>query len=99
LAVVPDAQRQGVGGRLIERGLGLLFESGVGLVFLAGHPSYYPRHGFTPAGRLGFVPPFPIPPKDEEAWMVLALRPGLIGSVRGRVACADALNKPEYWRE
>jgi putative acetyltransferase len=31
--------------------------------------------------------------------MVQALRPGLIGSVSGRVLCADAMNKPEYWRE
>lgn len=99
LAVVPEAQRRGIGRRLIERGVQLLSESGVELVFVTGHPSYYPRHGFEPAGSLGFEPPFPIPPKDESAWMVRALRTGLIGSIRGRVVCADALNRPEYWRE
>lgn len=99
LAVVPDAQRQGVGGRLIEEGMGVLGDRGVGLVFVAGHPDYYPRHGFEPAAAHGFSPPFPMPPGHEDAWMVRALREGLLGSVRGRVVCADALNRPEYWRE
>ena len=99
LAVVPDAQRQGVGGRLIERGIHLLGHRGVGLVFVAGHPDYYPRHGFEPATPHGFSPPFPMPPEHEDAWMVRALREGLMGSLRGRVVCADAMNRPEYWRE
>lgn len=97
LAVVPDSQKQGVGGRLIEEGLQHLSKSGVDLVFVAGHPAYYPRHGFEPAGRLGFETPHPIRDEHADAWMVHALRPGLIGSVRGKCVCADALNKPEYW--
>jgi putative acetyltransferase len=99
LAVVPDAQKQGVGAKLIERGLQLLSESGVGLVFVLGHPEYYPRHGFEPAGRLGFEAPYPIPDEHANAWMVQALRPGVIGIVSGKVVCADALMKPEHWRE
>jgi putative acetyltransferase len=39
LAVVPDAQRTGIGGRLIEEGVRRLSESGVDLVFVLGHPS------------------------------------------------------------
>ncbi len=99
LAVVPDSQGRGIGGALIERGIELLSESGVELVFVAGHPDYYPRHGFEPAGSLGFAAPHPIPDKDADAWMVRALTPGVIGSVRGKVICADALDKPEHWRE
>jgi putative acetyltransferase len=99
LAVVPDAQRRGIGGELVTRGIQLLSESGVDLVFVLGHPEYYPRHGFEPAGRLGFAAPFPIPDKNADAWMVQALRPDLLGPVRGTVVCADAMNKPEYWRE
>ncbi len=99
LAVVPDAQGRGVGGALIERGLVLMSEAGVDLVFVAGHPGYYPRHGFGPAGRLGFEPPHAIPAKHADAWMVHALTPGLLGAVRGKVICADALDEPEYWRE
>ncbi len=99
LAVVPDAQRQGIGGKLIERGLQLLEEAGVGLVFVLGYPEYYPRFGFEPAGRLGFEAPYPIPDKNADAWMVQALQADVIGSISGKVTCAKALDKPEHWRE
>ncbi|MEM9906528.1 MAG: N-acetyltransferase [Cyanobacteria bacterium P01_D01_bin.44] len=99
LAVVPDVQRQGIGGQLIESGLQLLSKSGIDLVFVLGHPTYYPRHGFQPAGQLGFEAPYPIPAEHADAWMVQALRPNLIGTVAGKVVCADVLNNPEYWRE
>ncbi len=99
LAVVPDDQGRGVGGRLIEQGLQLLSESGVDLVFVLGHPQYYRLHGFEPAGRLGLAAPFPIPEEHADAWMVQALRAGVIGSVRGTLVCADSLNRPEHWRE
>ena len=99
LAIVPDAQKQGIGGKLVQRGLQLLTKSGVELVFVLGHPEYYPRYGFKPAGQLGFEAPYPIPDQDADAWMVQALRPEMIGSVSGKVICADALNKPEHWRE
>lgn len=99
LAVVPDAQKQGVGGRLIQRGLELMSESGVELVFVLGHPGYYPRHGFEPAGCLGFEAPYPIPNIHADAWMVQSLRPGVMGSAAGKVVCADALDEPEHWRE
>jgi len=99
LAVVPEFQGKGVGGKLIETGLQMLTEAGFDLVFVLGHPGYYPRHGFEPAGCLGFEAPYPIPDKDADAWMVQALRPGVIGNVRGKVICADALDRPEHWRE
>lgn len=99
LAVVPDAQKKGVGGRLIMEGLRLLSEKDVELVFVLGHPDYYPRHGFKAAGPLGFEAPYPIPKEVADAWMVQELRPGVIGSVKGKVLCADVLNQPEYWCE
>ena len=99
LAIVPDFQKQGIGGRGIERGLQLLSKSGVDMVFVIGHPEYYPRYGFKPAGYLGFEAPYSIPDKHADAWMVQALRPGVIGSVSGTIMCAVELNKPEYWRE
>jgi putative acetyltransferase len=99
LAVVPDAQGRGIGTALIDLGLQLLRESGVDLVFVLGHPGYYPRHGFEPAGRLGFDAPFPIASADADAWMVQALRTEVIGVRRGQVVCADSLNQPELWRE
>jgi predicted N-acetyltransferase YhbS len=99
LAVRPDFQSQGIGGQLISEGLRQLSGSGVDLVFVLGHPGYYPRFGFSAAGIKGFQAPYPIPPKNAEAWMVLELRPGIIGITSGQVICADALADPRYWRE
>jgi putative acetyltransferase len=99
VAVIPEFQKQGVGGELIKRGLQHLTAADVDLVFVLGHPGYYPRFGFKPAGVQGFEAPYPIPEKHAGAWMVQELRPGVIGSVSGKVRCADLLNKPEYWRE
>ncbi len=99
LAVIPDYQNQGVGGKLIRHGLEHLAATGVELVFVLGHPGYYPRHGFEPAGVRGFEAPYPIPEEHAGAWMVQELRPGVIGRVSGRVRCAGMLDKPEHWRE
>lgn len=97
LAVLPAAQARGVGGRLIAEGLQRLGQSGVQLVFVLGHPDYYPRSGFTPAGVHGLDAPYPILPEHAAAWMVQALRPGLLDSVTGTVRCSDVLNDPRYW--
>ena len=68
-------------------------------MFVLGHPGYYPRFGFRPAGALGLAAPYPIPPQHADAWMVQELKAGTIGAVEGRVVCAKALDKREYWVE
>ena len=99
LAVIPEFQKQGVGGKLIEHGLQHLTTFDVDLVFVLGHPKYYPQYGFKPAGLQGFDAPYPIPEEHADAWMVQELRSGVIGSVSGKIRCADMLNKPQHWRE
>ncbi len=99
LAVAPKFQKQGVGGSLIKKGLEILSTTSVDLVFVIGWPNYYPQFRFTPAFKYGLEAPFPVPEKDADAWMVQALRPNIIGSVKGKVGCCDVLNKPEHWRE
>lgn len=99
LAVHPELQSRGIGGQLVTEGLNQLSESGVELVFVLGHPGYYPRFGFSAARIKGFEAPYPIPQKHAEAWMVKALRPGVVEGPGGRVICADALADPKYWRE
>jgi putative acetyltransferase len=86
-----------LGGALIEHGIQRLDERGIEMVFVLGHPGHYPRHAFEPAIRLGLMAQYPISP--EAAWMVRALQPAVIGQVRGTVVAADAMNRPEYWRE
>jgi predicted N-acetyltransferase YhbS len=99
LAVHPAKQNQGIGRRLIEEGLSHLRADGTALVFVLGHPGYYPRFGFTPAGARGFEAPYPVLPTNAEAWMVLALEPTTLAEASGRVVCADALDDPRHWVE
>jgi len=97
LAVIPTFQRRGVGRALIEDGAARLAAAGVELVFVLGDPGYYARCGFEPALPQGLAAPYPIVP--EAAWRVRALAPGVLGTIRGTVGCAAALDAPEYWRE
>ncbi len=99
LAVIPDAQRKGVGKKLVETGLNILSTKGVDAVFVLGHPEYYPICGFKPAGCQGFEAPYPIPEEHADAWMVKALNNKDIEKISGKIVIADALDKPEYWRE
>jgi putative acetyltransferase len=99
LAVIPKFQKQGIGGALIKEGIKRLSKMGVDLVFVIGHPGYYPRFGFTPASKLGFQPIYPLPSEVADAWMVLALNPGIIGTISGKVICCDVMNNPEVWQQ
>jgi len=99
LAVLPDYQAEGIGQKLINYGLEKLRQDGCQLVFVLGHPDYYPRCGFSPAGRLGFAAPYSIPDEHAGAWMVQQLCPGIIGIETGTVLCSKVLNAPEHWRE
>lgn len=99
LAIHPDFQNKGIGAQLIREGFNLLKDIGVELVFVLGHPGYYPRTGFIPAGALGFQAPYPIPEEHADAWMVQELCSGIIGRIKGAVQCSDVLNQPEHWRE
>jgi len=99
LAVLPEEQNRGIGSRLVEKGLQILTRKGVKLVFVLGHPNYYPRFGFKQAGKLGLEAPYLIPEEIAAAWMVREMSPGLLSNLTGNVLCADAINRPEYWRE
>jgi hypothetical protein len=52
-----------------------------------------------PAGVLGFEAPYPIPDEHAGAWMVQALKDGVIGRFKGKVRCAVVLDQPQHWRE
>jgi putative acetyltransferase len=53
LAVAPDHQGAGVGTALTTELLARAQAAGLPLVVLLGHPGYYARFGFEPAGPLG----------------------------------------------
>lgn len=100
LAVVPEYQKKGFGGLLIHEGLKRLKEMDSQMVFVLGHMEYYPKYGFIPdAKEIGYTAPYPIPEENANAWMVQSLSSDGFVIKPGRVICANAMDKEEYWRE
>jgi putative acetyltransferase len=85
VAVLPEHQRQGIGGRLIRHGLELLRVRGERIVIVAGHPSYYPRFGFSPDKAKLLESPFP-----TEAFLAMELCAGALDGIRGPVVYPPA---------
>ena len=85
MAVVPEQQRQGVGGQLILHGLGWLRGRDERVVIVVGHPEYYPRFGFSSGRTRSLSSPF-----APEAFMALELAPGALDGVRGTVRYPNA---------
>lgn len=82
MAVLPEFQKQGIGGRLIRTGLERCRERGAALVVVLGHPEYYPRFGFVPASRYGLSCKWPVP---DPVFMAMELVPGGLDGVSGLV--------------
>ena len=80
LAVLPNYQRQGIGGQLIRYGLNLMRQQSEQIVIVVGHPDYYPRFGFSSQKASCIESPFP-----SDAFMAMELEPGALDGVRGKV--------------
>jgi putative acetyltransferase len=90
LAVRPEWQRRGIGSQLVRAGLERGAALGHRAVILIGHPSYYPRFGFTPARAFGIEPPMPLP---DEVFMALPLQPDNLDDVRGTLSYPPAFDE------
>ena len=100
LAVKPQFQRIGVGGKLIRTGIQQLKQMESKLVFVLGHKEYYPKYGFIPhATQLGFPAPYPIPEEYSEYWMVQPISHEGLDIGKGKIRCCEELNKPQHWRD
>jgi putative acetyltransferase len=91
ISVAPERQRNGIGSALIREALARADEQGEPLVLVLGHPAYYPRFGFRPAGELGIAPPDPAIP--SEVFMAVPLS-GYDGTPRGRIVFPAAFSIP-----
>lgn len=91
IAVLPACQRQGIGERLVRAGLEGCRNLGHEIVVVVGHPTYYPRFGFVPAGPKGLSCEFEVP---EDVFMVLELRSGALAGRGGVVKFEPELNEP-----
>ncbi|QDU40913.1 hypothetical protein Mal4_52760 [Maioricimonas rarisocia] len=84
MAVLPAHQKQGIGSRLVSEGLAACRDAGHQIVTVLGHPTYYPRFGFSP----GLAAPLSSPFGVGEAWMAIELTPGALEGVSGSVEFA-----------
>lgn len=97
LAVAPKAMKQGIGSKLVNAGCEQLMQSGVNLVLVYGDPNYYSRFGFTTAGKIGVLPPYPIPVEYEDAWMIKKLTANIPNNINSKIKCCKALDDPIHW--
>jgi len=82
LAVRPDFQNQGIGSKLVEKGLEECERLNHKLVIVLGHPKFYPKFGFKPAHDFGVIAPFDVP---NESFLILELTSGALKGVSGIV--------------
>ncbi|MFX3673093.1 MAG: GNAT family N-acetyltransferase [Paenisporosarcina sp.] len=83
VAVKPDFQKKGIGGKLIEEGLKRAKDLGYGLVLLIGHPTYYPKFGFQPARNYGLeLNQYKVP---DNVFMVYELKEGELECTNGEL--------------
>ena len=80
MAVLPEYQRQGIGGRLIEAGSQKLKEAGYPFIIVLGHALYYPRFGFKPASMYGILCEWEVP---DEVFMLQVLHESKVAGVSG----------------
>ncbi|MCA9955815.1 MAG: N-acetyltransferase [Anaerolineales bacterium] len=82
VAVSPDHQKEGIGSALCRQGIEACRDAGYELAFVLGHPSYYPRFGFTSSAPYGLRCQFDVP---AEVFMVLELIPDAMQNKQGTV--------------
>lgn len=82
MAVAPEYQYQGVGSALVRAGLRKCQELGFEHVCVLGHPTFYPKFGFTPSRTKGIEAPFPVP---DEVFMVYEIKRGSLAGIIGKV--------------
>jgi putative acetyltransferase len=70
LAVVPELQKQGIGGKLIKKGIENAIELGFESIIVVGHKDYYPKFGFQKASKWGIQSSIEVP---DEAFMAIEL--------------------------
>lgn len=92
VAVAPELQGCGIGGRLVRESLDRARALGHGAVILVGDEPYYRRFGFSREPVLGLSLPGPF---ESERFLGLELAPGALAGARGLVTAAGAREPTE----
>jgi predicted N-acetyltransferase YhbS len=82
LAVIPELQKQGIGGKLIKKGIEKAIELGFDSIIVVGHKDYYPKFGFQKASKWGIKCPFEVP---DGAFMAIELTENALENKAGVV--------------
>ena len=90
MSVIPERQNQRIGSLLVKEGLRRCREEGHRFVVALGHPNYYPRFGFVPAGRFGIKSEYDV---ADEVFMVMELREGALRGCAGMVKYQPEFNE------
>lgn len=80
MAVLPQYQEQGIGSKLVEKGLEESHRQGYPAVVVLGHPDYYPRFGFVPSRKYNITSEYDVPP---EVFMIIELQPDVLAGKSG----------------
>jgi len=82
IEITPEYQNKGIGSKLVKTGLQIAKENNFDIVIVVGHPKYYPRFGFKPAGNWGIKHPFDVP---NDVFLALELKDNALKNCRGKV--------------
>jgi putative acetyltransferase len=86
MGVLPEYQRQGIGGKLIEAGNRKLKDAGCPFIIVVGHADYYARFGFRPAREHGIKCQWDVP---DDVFMLLILDQAEMEGVSGLAKYRD----------
>ena len=90
MAVLPQYQRQGIGGQLVAGGLQTAKELGHKSVIVVGHEHYYPKFGFQPAEKWNIKCPYDVP---ANVFMGIELVENGLKNITGIVKYAKEFNE------
>lgn len=82
MAVLPEFQKNGIGGELIRYGLETAKQLSYQSVIVLGHEHYYPKFGFEPAEKWNIKAPFDVP---SNVFMAIELVKGSLENISGAV--------------
>jgi putative acetyltransferase len=85
MAVRPERQRRGIGTALVRHALRMGALAGAEAAIVLGHPTYYPRFGFSAALAAKIASPF-----TGASFMALELKPGALSGGTGSALYPDA---------
>ena len=86
MGVLPEYQRQGIGGKLIEEGNRKLKDADCPFIIVVGHADYYARFGFRPAREHGIKCQWDVP---DDVFMLLILDQAEMEGVSGLAKYRD----------